>query len=103
MLLQMLQLPLRLRFASMTNDFETSIWETNESSDILGAFTSLSLDIVRTYLYHRNNLLFCLMLGQKEQPLMGLTIPFSQAHVHKCLSQYKPAFWVSKLVVCFLC
>lgn len=40
-LLQMLELPLRLRFASMTNGFESPIWDTGESSDILGAFTSV--------------------------------------------------------------
>lgn len=31
----------KVRFASMTNGFESPIWDTSESSDILGAFTSV--------------------------------------------------------------
>lgn len=92
-LLQMLKLPLRLRFASMTNGFESPIWDTSESSDILGAFTSV-LGHYRD-LYHRNNL-FCIMLWQKEQPLVGLTIPLSQVPIHKWLSQSKSTSWISK-------
>lgn len=92
-LLQMLELLLRLRFASMTNGFEFPIWDTSESSDILGAFASVLGH--RRDLYHRNNP-FCLMLRWKGQSLVGLTIPLSQAHIHKWLSQSKSTSWVSK-------